>query len=335
MKKFLLIIINILLIIAIFVFVDFSVAKINYNKQLNARVKEASKHNDYGKVNFHFSEFHYSLNLTHFRNIYYNEDLNSQRRLYYKKNSNKGSIIVFGCSFAWGCFLEDNQTFEKKLSELANRTVHNRGYCGFGLSPMVWMSKNNDFYKDITSPEYIIFIYIYDHMRRIYEEKYGNNSFHTYVGYKEEKNHKLVEKYPFILWFNRLNIMHNFINNYIFKNLLSEKNRDKNFDLLKLYFEETRREFQKRYPNIKFIIIKHPYGMRTLQKDHEFPYTIGYSYYTPRWKELEDEGFIIYDLKDKFQNIDFESDEYTFPDGHPNEKAWDVVAKQLVNDLKL
>ena len=57
-------------------------------------------------------------------------------------------------------------------------------------------------------------------------------------------------------------------------------------------------------------------------------------YVTERWKELEDEGFIIYDLSKKL-DTDITTNDYTFPDGHPNTKAWDIVSEKLVKDLNL
>jgi len=79
---------------------------------------------------------------------------------------------------------------------------------------------------------------------------------------------------------------------------------DEIFNLIKLYFIEAGKNLKKRYPNIKFLIIKYLEEMydNTLQKD---------IYCSERWKELEDEGFIVYDLKEKL-SADLNSDEYFF-----------------------
>lgn len=214
-----------------------------------------------------------------------------------------------------------------------NRTVFNQGYSGFGLSPMVWFSKNEDFYKDIeslsdTKPEYVIYIFIVDHVRRLYEERYGSNDFKTYIGYKQFKN-ELKENYPLYLQLNRFYIFRQLYRSIIEPYFTNTKNFDKNFDLLKLHFKEARKEFQKHYPDTKFIIIKHPCGYDTVFKDFRY-----YAYETNRWKELEDDGFIIFDLNKEF-NEDFKSTDLTLPDGHPNAKAWNLVISKLVSKLNM
>ncbi len=59
-----------------------------------------------------------------------------------------------------------------------------------------------------------------------------------------------------------------------------------------------------------------------------------YIYFTNRWKELEDERFIVYDLKNKLkENLD--SEEYKIPDEHPNTKAWDIIIENLLKDFPI
>ena len=120
----------------------------------------------------------------------------------------------------------------------------------------------------------------------------------------------------------------------IFYNFMSKENADKNFDLVKAYFEDARRELQKRYPGIKFIIMKYP-GKIDYDENHQMlknDYYLHYIFRTPRWKELEDEGFIILDLT-KYIDVNLSDEKYTFPDGHPNAKAWDIITERLVGDI--
>ncbi len=344
MKKFWIVFINIILICLIFLGVDYTSARIDHNQNFQSIMNDLNIRPDKENIREEMIPvFSYNLKLIHFKKFWQNTriDFPSERRVVHASSDaqnctppprQKNSIIVFGCSFAEGAFLEDNETFEYKLSKLTNRTVYNRGFSGFGLGQMVWQTKQPEFYEDIKEPvDYVIYIYIFDHLRRIYEHKYGH--INVYLGY-EEKNGQLVEKNPPMLQLNRFHIIKKLYTEYLFKKYyLSQKNKDKNFDLIKLHFEEARKELQKRYPNVKFIILKHPCD--TERTPFEVGYYIIDSYTTPRWKELEDEGFIVKDLKTYIPNINFESQEYTFPDGHPNQKAWDAVAEKLVKDLNL
>lgn len=278
--------------------------------------------------------FEYNLKLIPFGEFWEKRRIDHDKfkslRYHINGKNNQKSIIVFGCSFAEGAFLEDNETFEYQLAKATGRTVYNRGISGFGLAQMLWQTKSELFYEDIDEePEYVIYIYISDHLRRIYEHKYGH--INVFLGYKKQ-NDQMVEDIPLTLQLNRFHIVKNFMKNKVFPQYLSFENSDENFDLIKNHFIESKKELQKRYPNIKFIIIKHPFGTKGICPQDE--YELWSTYSTNRWKELEDEGFIIHDLG-KFYDIDFESDEYTVPDGHPNAKAWNVVVKKLVKDLNL
>ena len=119
--------------------------------------------------------------------------------------------------------MNDNETIEYKLSQLTNRTVYNRGFSGFGLGQMVWQTKQSEFYDDIKEPvDYVIYIYILDHLRRIYEHKYGHSN--VYLSY-EAKNGNLIEKNPITLQLNRFYIISNLFKNFIFPNFQLNKKK--------------------------------------------------------------------------------------------------------------
>ncbi len=333
MKKLLIISVNIIILCTIFIFIDYKLKKNEYDAQYKIYVDCAKQHSDYNSTgNIEPYNFKYDLSLTHFKNFYENEHNSflDERRIFPTMDIPTGknnAIIFFGCSFAEGAFLNFDKTLEYKLAELSGERVYNRGFAGFGLGQMVWMTKQSEFYKDIKEPvNYVLYIYINDHLRRIYEDKYGHINY--YLSY-EEKDGKLIEKNPITLPLQRFYVVANFYRAFMFSKFhLNAKNDDKNFDLVKLHFEEARKELQKRYPNVKFIIIKHPYSLSTTQIGGN--YSLAYNYITPRWKELEDEGFIIIDLLKDFPGTNFESEEYTVPNGHPNSKAWDIVVKKLI-----
>ena len=49
------------------------------------------------------------------------------------ENFKNPPILLFGCSFAYGEYLAQNQTFSYKLSKLLNSPVYNRAIPGFGV----------------------------------------------------------------------------------------------------------------------------------------------------------------------------------------------------------
>lgn len=341
MKKMLIIFLNFMLFCSILICFDYLLARKDYHYHIKSVHGMMEQHKDNKNMNFELPAFNYTLRLRPFSEFYkeleQGDHFNSLRRQIAFLNGDeepKSSIILFGCSFVEGSFLEYNETFGYKLSKKLHRTVYNRGFSGFGIPQMLWQARYNNFYKKIdTEPQYVIYVYIFDHLRRIYESKYGH--INVYLGYELKTNKNgthLIEKNPLLLQLNRFYITRYTMQNFIFPKYLSKKNDDKNFDLIKLHFIETRKELQKKYPNIKFIIIKHPFGQKySSPKDL---YSLDYSYTTPRWKELEDEGFIVYDLKDRM-NVDITDDEYTFPDGHPNSKAWDIIIDKMTKDLNI
>jgi|GEM_PF-1301040 len=326
--------INILLIAVIVIAADLISSYKAYKE--NVKFVENSiigSHEKAGEKDNYIPRFDWSLKMQPFSKFWNKErkNFNSLRRYIEGSDKNKKSIILFGCSFVEGDFLEPEETFGYKLAKLTGRTVYNRGFSGSGPEVMLWQTRNNKFYDDINKePEYAVFVYINDHLRRIYFNTYGLD-LRVYAGYKKNGN-SLIEYVPKDIQMHRFNFMRKRTEERLYSsNLLKNEYKDKHFNFLKLHLEETRKELQKRYPNIKFIIIKYP---QKLLREGMVLDTVKYAFYTDRWKELEDEGFIIYDL-DKKLNVDITNDEYSLPDQHPNEKAWDVITEQLVKDFNL
>ena len=331
MKNFYIVLINIAVLFVLFVILDYVAAKSSYNISMKQFKDNISERDEIFAQDFiKNSSFIYNWNLYYFPQKYNTIADNSLRRFAYAgENKKEGGVIVFGCSFAEGAFLNDDETFEYQLMHHTNRTVYNSGYSGFGISPMVWMSKNEDFYKSIAQTggnkiEYIVYIYISDHIRRMHEERYGANNMKTYIGFKPDKNGSLIEKYPFYLHLNRFYVFRNIYRAIIEPEFMKIENADKNFDLLKLHFKEAKKNFEKHYPNVKFIIIKHPFFDQNYR-----------AYELQTWNELKNEGFFIFDLKEELPEYDFESSELTVPDGHPNAKAWSIVIPELIKKFNL
>lgn len=270
----------------------------------------------------------YSFIMKSFDNVYEYVKIHKMRKPEGLKYSKK-PIILFGCSFAYGDSLNNNQTLSYKLSHLTKRPVYNRASGGWGVQHMLYQSRRRDFYKEVKDPEYIIYVFIGEQVFRLEKRIFWQPSNDLYLRYKE-KNADLIEvKSPWsAFWF--LYIMKNYFENVEEKNYRDSVNIDKKFDFMKLHFIKSKIELQKHYPKAKFVILKYREiypgeGMCTqLYMDIN------------RWQELEKEGFIVIDTKD-FVGNSLCSYNYTLSkqDTHPNEKAWDLIVPALAKRLNL
>ncbi len=237
------------------------------------------------------------------------------------ENSKLPPILIFGCSFGYGYKLDEKQALAYKLANLTGRSVYNRSISSYGIQDMPYMLETYPLEKEIPNPEYIIFVFIENHIYRLYRPVMGPNEAYYDVHYKQTKDGLELAK-PFY-FFYRFPIVRYVIHHYMF-NKIDFIDFDKKFDYMKLHFERTKeivhKKFTPPYPKIVILIF------------HEFEADI---YNTKRWKELQDEGFIIVDVK-KITNKNMGDDKYRIPnDGHPNEAAWDVITPALANALHL
>ena len=235
------------------------------------------------------------------------------------------AIWLFGGSFAYGadqtkpCGVEDDKTFGYKLSRLTHRPLYNMSYQGCGIQHMLYQLKKQDTFAKLPEPEYIIFFHTSDYAMKLVKFTYDLWNNGAYLRYKLDKNGKLYEVKPFLepLWnFYFVKVIFNVIE---FKYLLNEKHFNQNFNILKAIFEESYRIIREHYPNAKFIILKY----------NEINGFDSSYFYTPRWAELEKEGFIIIDAE-KLTGKNLKAKEYICDDNyHPSEKAFEDIASAL------
>lgn len=318
--KFLFItIVNLCLVLIFLIMFDYY----SVRREYNAYIKSINSSSYKGKEHISGRPFDYNFKMLIYKDVNQLIDYNSPRRLI-NPNFPKRPIIVYGCSYAYGDFLNTKQTFGYKLSTLTSRPVYNFAGSGWGLQHMYFqLENNNNIYKQITNPQYAVYIFMGDHIHRMFYHYLGLASGGLQLGYVENNN-KLIRKTPFFIQINRINILKNAEEKYLLEHYTyNTKRQDKNFNLMKTYFIESRKKLVENYPNIKFIIVKYPYSGCNQ-----------WYYYTPRWKELEKQGFIVVDLE-KILKEDLLTDEYRLPDGHPNEKAWNLIVPELVHKLAL
>ena len=324
MKKLLIIIFNFMLIVLLLIFSDFLVYKYYalittriYNPFPNYNIVPVSDNKIfYDNINKFFNYLEKDNNKD------YPYDINNYTGrppdgLEYK---NKIPVIIFGCSFAYGAFLKNSQTFSRKLSQILKRPVFNRAIPGGSFQQMYMQTIQDKLYEEIPYSDTIIYVMMQDHYRRLKVRNF------EVLEPWEGPVFKIKNKKLFHL--SRNSIIINYLrNSYIsrhFNHVLTNKyikntkNSQKLTDEVLLYFLESRRELKKHYGNdLKFYVI--------------FYSNITYSDILK--KKLEYYGFKTIST-DELTNQDLNSPKYVIPnDGHPSEAAWDLLTPLIIEKM--
>lgn len=299
MKKFRIILVNIVLLLIVFFIADYCTFFV-IKKQIG-------------------------LESTYFRNMtkkiavsdeYDSESLFSMnfRPAYNEENVGYKSIIFTGCSFVYGAGLEENQTISYKTSKLLKNPVYNLGFPSKAINTTIAAIHYGIFDSIVkVPPKTVLYNYADFHLQRlvmpnvfweINEFLYRLNS-----GELERKRPPFIVSRFSILSMIRKNLHYSFLDNSKYY-----KNYIKN--LLKAHFIEMKKLLNEKYGDFKFIILVY-------EKSPIFEEMAS---------DMEKEGFIILRTYDDF-GIDTRRNIFHLRDGHPNETAWDIIVPQLVKYL--
>ncbi len=231
----------------------------------------------------------------------------------------KRPIILFGCSYTWGSGLKQTQRFQYKLAQFTKRPVYNFAFPAWGVQHMLYILQNEKSLENIKNPEYVIFTFFSDHPYRLNTFSFNTPDNFFYLKYKMDHGRLIQDKpiFPFLYNF--------YITRYIQRGCWNQKvsnakNNNEVFELIKKHFIESKKIIDRKYPGTKFVILMYD----------ETNWYID----TPRWQELEKQGFIILHT-DKITGKHIAQQEYKLIDGHPNEKAWDFVVPAMAKALKI
>ncbi len=238
-------------------------------------------------------------------------------------NYKKPPIVVFGCSYVYGYLLNKDQTFTYKLAHKSKRPVYSRAYQGWSIQHMLYQVRQNKFYKYVPEPEYAIYVLMHDHFRRLYSINFLSGHLlneEQNLRYKL-KNGKLIQitnSNPVLNFIKRSYVINKFHQVYVNNVILSPKNYDNYSKFVLEHFIESKQEMQKHWKNTKYIVLYYD----PLYNEDKFT------------KSLEDNGFEVIDIQ-KLTNVDLYDDKYKISDGHPNEKAWELISDKLIKQLNL
>ena len=314
--------INIFFILLILFIADF----LTYNKIKNEYLKETSYTDIYPPISYidNYKEDYSPTSLNFYK---LKKSLPNHIKPVSKgKDLNKKSILIFGCSFTYGTLLNDEQSISNKLSSATNRTVYNFGIEMAGIQHMYFLIKNYKVLNQIINPEYVIYIYIPDHIERLIFNPTPMSINGFYLKYKlcKDNSLKLIEP-PFLKLFKTFLIKsyyHYFLGR---EDYMIPANKEYNAKLATQLFIKSKEELEKKYPDTKFIILK--YEIENDSSDVESDNL---------WSELEKEGFIIVKSSDligrkyKYDSEDTVEDSY-----HPSEYAWNLLTPKLVEKFNL
>ncbi len=229
------------------------------------------------------------------------------------------------------------------LADLTNRDVYNYGVGGGSVNNTLYALKQDDLYEKMPEPpEYVIYTWIVAQRPRPYTIMYN---FSNILNVRYFPNHNKIEEYKLNPILSKLmflfsvkkfteavDIYYNYEDSYArYENSYSTDMYEyKNIFNPELLFreliKECRKEIQKRYPNVKFVILL--YRERLFYHNEEYDNKI--------WQDLKDDGFIVIDSYDLVGD-ELNSDKYILSqeDEHPNAEAWKILMPKFVNYLNL
>lgn len=237
-------------------------------------------------------------------------------------NKKKRPAVTIGCSFVYGFNITPEETLAYKLQKLTKRKTYNLGLNASGIQHVLYKLQYMDFFDSI-NPKYVIYVFITDHIRRMYADYFELYTAEKYLKY-EMKDGSFEPVSPDISLFDYIKA--SYTAKKINRLLFSLKSDDEKFNLLKLYLIECRKTVKETYPDAEFAVIVYNSELDT---HGSTPFK------TSRWKEIEEEGITV---------INFDTDEYKFLNEdeyktedkqHPSGRAWDVLAPVIAEKLKL
>ena len=236
------------------------------------------------------------------------------------KNTDKGSIIIAGCSFADGQELDEQNRFHSVLSDASGRTVYNFGFPSASIN---WIYKrlllDNKSSSEYNNPEYFIYVYIPDHIRRLFSFETQTST--ANIRYKI-KNGRLEETKSIIdVLYPLFSIKK--LARYITAKETNEEVKN-NLPLFNKLMFETKKLADEKYNHPKFILLDYP------QLDNDD----GLS--EQEIKTLGGAGIIYINVEELIGHELINREEYFVSDKiHPNERAWQEIAPALAKRLEL
>ena len=324
MSKFLkiisVILVNVILLCALFFLLDFIVFKY--------ACKDFQRQHPDDNRALHFS---YRTDMTSYisdlKHYFNGEGLYLGRLPDGTEYNNKTPVVVFGCSYAYGAYLNSNQTFSYKLAHLLKRPVYNRSAIGWSVQHMLYQTQSDELYNDIPDTDTVIYVMIGDHIRRMQLEHFYIIDNWAYLHYSLKNNRFVLDNYNSKLsnFYRALYIRK--LWNHIKAQEYATYNYNKMMKLHSLmfkYIKESKENMEKRLgKKLNFIVIYYEPG------------NWGIPYKEDLTQMLMADNIKVISTKE-LTNEDLSLQKYMLKDMcHPSEAAWDLLTPLIAKKLNL
>lgn len=233
-----------------------------------------------------------------------------------ENNTEKRSIVLTGCSFVYGQYLNENEILSYKIAQLVENPVYNLGVISKAINTTISLLQYGAFEKEVKiEPSLVIYTYADFQLLRLIMPNmpFEDNEFM----FKINDNKLERKRPPFIISrFISLSVLRNKL--YEFTKRHSKIYREYLKKLLKLHFLEMKKLIDSKYSNVKFVVVVY------------YPCKI----FEEIASELEKENIEIIRLTKEEFGINVKDRNYLLPDGHPNALVWEIITPKLVEKIK-
>lgn len=241
-------------------------------------------------------------------------------------DKNKPSILFFGCSFMYGFLNPENETLPYYITQKTGRTTINRGVPGGCILNMFHDLNSKKFYdsiKDFPQPDYIVYLWIHDHLNRVSNPFVSTLTFTDNPHYEVKpdwiyENGELKEIYPPQWNMNVYALFSAKAYHYFYAHTEEEKE----MKMLRLFIT-AKNLCKDKFPKAKFVII-------------DYNDNSGFYLSEEMKKQLKKENILVLKADDLAGHELDNPEKWRANDKeHPNGKAFHDVANGLIKALNL
>ena len=242
-------------------------------------------------------------------------------------NRNKPSVLFFGCSYMYGASLSEEETLPYYIYKKTDRTTINRAIPGGSILNMFHDLADAKFLekiKEFPQPDYVVYLWINDHLNRISNIYRGSvraidNPYYFINTQWIEQDGKLKEIYPKKWEMPFYTLYCTKAYHFFYSQNFSKEKKDAK---MLRYFLMANKSIKEIFPNSKFVIIEYKDGSHELMTD-SFK------------QNLEEKGITVLNAE-KLAGHELDSEKWRASDNeHPNGKAFYDVANGLIKALNL
>ena len=261
---------------------------------------------------------------------FFPEILNWKDRIYrIEGKSSKRPVIAIGCSYTKGVGLDSKQILSYKINKLTARTVYNIALEGSGTAFVLDTLQDKSLINEVPDAEYIIYTFIYDHIRRNCTPYVHYLSTELIPFFKLKNNTLIQEKYKFSILYSSYIVKKYYEQN---SHICYNKEKNTNLQLLMKLLEESVYQMKSKYPNAKFILLEFPQG----HMDRE-DYVKNESELTEEQIKMIEALDVKYINAEKLAGHEYrDTNKWRLQDkDHPKEIVWEELAPLIVKELNL